>query len=162
MTDARPQALSIATDTRCWCGCGITVALGQRGQWSAHCGDCYDGTDDAGELAHVVGWGPSPDEALWAWAEALEEVSQIALTDEGKAALEAFRAGERVPASATDVVADLARDVGIEANGQFREGWTFCRSDSGAGWLPFMPTSLDQALRGSLPLLYQPLRSVEC
>jgi len=150
------MTLAIATATHCWCGCPVTVSPAPGGQWSARCHDCYDGTDDAGELAHVVGWGPSPDEALWVWAEALEEVSQIALTDEGKAALEAFRAGERMPASATDVVADLARDVGIEANGQYREGWTF--SHEGSAWVPFNPRSLDQTLRQSrLPVLYQPL-----
>jgi hypothetical protein len=154
--------MTLATATRCFCGAAVTVSPAPMGQWSAQCPDCYDGTDDAGELAHVVGWAESPEEALWAWADALEEVSELALTPEGRAALEAFRAGERVPESAMDVVADLARDVSIEVREQLDEGWTFCRRNPGAPWLPFMPTSLDQALRGSLPLLYQPSRSVEC
>ncbi len=112
---------SIPTNTSCWCGCAISVQAPHAGQWSAHCPDCYDGTDDAGELAHVVGWGETPDDALWAWADALEEVSTIALTPAATAALEAFRAEERLPASSDDVVADLARDVSVEAARQ--RGW---------------------------------------
>lgn len=65
--------MSLATATRCSCGGTVvlhelpTFALPHR--WQANCEVCLDPTEDAGRLEHVVGYGATPDEALWAWQD---------------------------------------------------------------------------------------------
>lgn len=65
--------MSLATLLRCSCGGPVvllelpTCALPHR--WQAHCDICLDPTEDAGRLAHVVGYGATPEEALWAWQD---------------------------------------------------------------------------------------------
>lgn len=69
--------MSLATATRCSCGGRVvllelpTFALPNR--WQAHCDICLDPTEDAGRLAHVVGYGATPDEALWSWQDDHDE-----------------------------------------------------------------------------------------
>ncbi len=69
--------MSIQTSTRCSCGGPVvllelpTFALPNR--WQAHCDLCLDPTEDAGRLAHVVGYGATPDEALWSWQDDHDE-----------------------------------------------------------------------------------------
>lgn len=41
----------------------------------AVCYDCYDGTEDAGELAHLRGHGPTHAEAAADWNEAVQAYS---------------------------------------------------------------------------------------
>lgn len=68
---------AIATATRCSCGQPVlllelpTYALPHR--WQAHCDGCLDPTEDAGERAHVVGYGGTPPEALWQWQSSHDE-----------------------------------------------------------------------------------------
>jgi hypothetical protein len=59
----------IETATRCSCGCPVSLTR-EGADWIALCYDCYDPTEDAGDKSHVTGYGPTPDEALWAWQDA--------------------------------------------------------------------------------------------
>lgn len=66
-----------ATTLRCNCGGPVvllelpTFALPHR--WQAHCDLCLDPTEDAGRLAHVIGYGATVEEALWAWQDDHDE-----------------------------------------------------------------------------------------
>lgn len=91
--------IAIATATRCSCGSPVSVS-NNCGEWQAWCPDCYDGTEDAGDKAHVYGHGKTPEEALWAWQEDHDATHEV----------------EWVLAS--DVIGNLARDVSIEAERQ--------------------------------------------
>jgi hypothetical protein len=80
------MTLSVDTATRCSCGSPvrITDGPGYAGRaYSALCPDCYDGTDDSGERAHVRGWGDSIDEALWSWQDSHDAAHEVewCLTD---------------------------------------------------------------------------------
>jgi hypothetical protein len=100
--------LGIPTVTRCSCGAPVFVTEGpgyEGKAWAALCRDCYDGTDDAGERAHVRGFGSTVDEALWAWQ------------DEHDAAHE-------VEWCLADLFGELAQQVGIEAERQARWGYS--------------------------------------
>lgn len=76
----------IETATRCSCGAHVIVSPGPGSAgkaWEALCRQCYDGTDDAGERAHVRGWGDTIDEALWSWQSVHDEAHEVewCLTD---------------------------------------------------------------------------------
>lgn len=70
---------SIKSATRCSCG-GHVELTPVSGQWTAVCYDCYDGTEDAGERAHVAGHGNTPNDALWAWQDAHDEAWEVEWT----------------------------------------------------------------------------------
>lgn len=60
----------IATATRCSCGAPVHVSETEgptAKAWQALCRECYDGTEDAGDRAHVRGFGATPEAALWDW-----------------------------------------------------------------------------------------------
>lgn len=84
------MTLAIATATRCRCGNAVellelpTYALPNR--WQAACEACLDPTEDAGPLAHVVGYGGTAQEALWDWQDSHDEAHQakLALTPAGR------------------------------------------------------------------------------
>lgn len=63
----------IATATRCSCGHPVVLvelpSHARPFRYQAHCDNCLDPTEDAGRLAHVVGYGATPEEALWAWQD---------------------------------------------------------------------------------------------
>ena len=69
--------MTLATATRCRCGQSVellelpTFALPH--QWQAYCEACLDPSEDAGPLAHVVGYGATPEEALWDWQDSHDE-----------------------------------------------------------------------------------------
>jgi hypothetical protein len=90
--------MKIETATRCSCGSPVTLAH-YSGDWAAVCYHCYDGTDDAGEKAHVNGHGATPDAALWAWQDAHDAAHEVTW----------------VP---TDLFGELARQVSEEASRQ--------------------------------------------
>lgn len=72
---------SIDTAVRCSCGAAVTVTefcAGSWQSWQASCGNCYDGTEDAAASEHCHGFGDTPSEALWAWAESHEEALEVA------------------------------------------------------------------------------------
>lgn len=112
----------IDTATTCWCGTPVCVVV-QGGFWHAYCSHCYDPTEDAGTMSRIFGAGQDAEAALWSWSNALDSATDLVLTDKGKAAAEAHRASERVPASEVDIHAELARDVGVEALRQ--ERWSY-------------------------------------
>jgi hypothetical protein len=58
---------------RCSCGCLVTpeASYGPLA-FVALCRDCYDGTEDAGERAHVIGYGYNRPAALEAWRASFE------------------------------------------------------------------------------------------
>lgn len=68
---------TIETATRCSCGHPIELSVPYPGRWQALCRDCYDGTEDAGEVAHCVGRADTADEALWAWQDAHDEAWEV-------------------------------------------------------------------------------------
>lgn len=65
--------MSLLTATRCSCGHAVELLelpiFAHPNRWQASCSMCLDPTEDAGRLAHVVGYGASPEEALWAWQD---------------------------------------------------------------------------------------------
>jgi hypothetical protein len=72
--------MTIATATRC--SCGSPVFVSETGgpadkAWQAVCHDCYDGTEDAGEHAHVHGFGATVDAALWAWQDSHDDAHEV-------------------------------------------------------------------------------------
>jgi hypothetical protein len=72
--------LSVDTATRCSCGSPvrITEGPGYTGRaFSALCPDCYDGTHDSGQRAHVRGWGDSIHEALWDWQDKHDAAHEV-------------------------------------------------------------------------------------
>jgi hypothetical protein len=72
--------MGIATATCCSCGSPVTVCEGSGyvGQiWQALCHDCYDGTEDAGERAHVRGFGATVDDALWDWQDKHDAAHEV-------------------------------------------------------------------------------------
>jgi len=72
---------TIATATRCSCGACVEVERHPfRAGWIAACHDCYDGTEDAGERAHVVGHGDSIQDALWDWQDKHDEAWEVEWT----------------------------------------------------------------------------------
>jgi len=97
--------LGIATATRCSCGAPVYLSPGPgcTGKaWEAICHDCYDGADDAGERAHVRGWGDTTDAALWDWQDKHD-------------------AAHEVEWCLTDLFGELAQQVGQEHERQ--RGW---------------------------------------
>lgn len=61
-------------ETATLCGCKHPVSVGAD-YWSGYyavCWNCYDGTEDAGEKAHVCGHGKTPEAALQEWQESAE------------------------------------------------------------------------------------------
>jgi hypothetical protein len=76
--DVTPDVIDTAT--RCSCGCAVSVLDDEapaQARWTALCLDCYDGTDDAGERAHVLGRGPTVRDALWAWQDKHDEAHEV-------------------------------------------------------------------------------------
>lgn len=72
--------MGIATATRCSCGGAVAVNYGADypgKRWEACCHDCYDGTEDAGERAHVRGFGDTIDDALWDWQARHDEAHGV-------------------------------------------------------------------------------------
>ncbi len=70
--------LEIAAAAECDCGSNVTVSYSPLGRcWEAVCRNCYDGTEDAGSLAHCAGHGNTPDEALSEWQEQHELASDL-------------------------------------------------------------------------------------
>jgi hypothetical protein len=67
---------AIDTATRCSCGCAVSIS-DEGPLWTALCGDCYDGTEDAGERAHVIGRGKTAHAALWDWQDQHDEVHGV-------------------------------------------------------------------------------------
>lgn len=63
----------IPTATRCSCGHPVVLlelpSFARPHRYQAHCDNCLDPTEDAGRLAHVVGYGATPAEALWSWQD---------------------------------------------------------------------------------------------
>lgn len=104
---------AIATATRCHCGQPVlllelpTYALPHR--WQAHCDGCLDPTEDAGERAHVVGYGGTPPEALWDWQSSHDQAWGI----------------EWHPTAALSTVPEVLRQAAAEFARQGDEGW--CR-----------------------------------
>lgn len=49
------------------------------GHWQCHCPNCYDDTPDAPAVQHVTGFGATPEASLWAWTEAWELATDIAV-----------------------------------------------------------------------------------
>lgn len=76
---APPQMeLEIAAAAQCHCGHNITVSYNPLGRcWQAVCENCYDGTEDAGPLAHCTGHGETPDAALSEWQERHEDLAEV-------------------------------------------------------------------------------------
>ena len=70
--------LEIAAAAECHCGTNVSVSYNPLGRcWQALCEYCYDGTEDAGSLAHVTGHGATPDEALSEWQEQHETAADV-------------------------------------------------------------------------------------
>lgn len=73
--------MGIPTATRCSCGAPVHVCDGPGydagNAWQAICHDCYDGTEDSGERAHVRGFGATVDEALWAWQDSHDAAHEV-------------------------------------------------------------------------------------
>lgn len=92
--------MRIETSTRCHCGTHVTLII--RGAIDALCPRCYDGTEDAGETAHVKGHGETPESALWDWQEKHDEAWGVEVV-------------------VTDMFGDLARQVREEA--ERTRGW---------------------------------------
>lgn len=69
--------MSLHTATRCSCGGPVVLlelpTFALPNHWQAHCDLCLDPTEDAGRLAHVVGYGATPEEALWSWQDDHDE-----------------------------------------------------------------------------------------
>lgn len=86
---------AIDTATKCGCGSPVSISL-TSGGWQAICYNCYDGTEDAGETAHVRGFGATPDAALWDWQESHDDAWDVTW-------------------QLTDLFGELARQVGEEA-----------------------------------------------
>ena len=94
------MSVEVETATRCSCGCPVSVVDGPL--WSALCRDCYDGIDDAGPLAHVIGRGKTPHEALWDWQDMHDEAHEVEW-------------------HLADLPGEIAQQVSIEAERQ--RGW---------------------------------------
>jgi len=76
----------IPSATRCSCGQWVTLDYGcayPGKQWVALCRDCYDGTEDAGERAHVRGYGETSAAALWEWQEQHDDAHEVEWTLSG-------------------------------------------------------------------------------
>jgi hypothetical protein len=56
----------------CTCRTPLEVEETYGGQWVAVCRHCYDGTEDAPDVQHVVGEGRSYAAAVTDWHEKLE------------------------------------------------------------------------------------------
>jgi hypothetical protein len=107
--------IEVETATRCSCGCPVTIVDGQL--WTALCRDCYDGTEDAGERAHVIGRGKTPHDALWNWQDAHDEAWEVEW-------------------HLADLPGEIAQQVSIEAERQ--RGWVLTGPDTDkvAAWYP--------------------------
>lgn len=93
----------IETSTRCGCGTLVCVGLSSGGgpdrMWQAVCRSCYGPVEDSGPCEEILGYGKTPDAALWAWQEAHDVAWEV----------------EWVP---TDMFGDLARQLSEEAERQ--------------------------------------------
>lgn len=98
-----PYAVRIASATRCSCGASVEV-FHDTYVWCASCPRCLDPAEGASDRAQCYGHGNTPDEALWSWQEQHDEAHEV----------------DWAPTS--DVIGNLARDVGFEAERQ--RGWT--------------------------------------
>lgn len=71
----------IEVSMKCPCGThavvDITAAYTAENGWSCHCPGCYDGTEDSGPRAQLIGYGKSPEEAIAAWWESAEQAWEI-------------------------------------------------------------------------------------
>lgn len=56
----------------CTCNTPLDVEETYEGRWVAVCRNCYDGTDDAADIEHVIGEGWSFAAAVTDWREKLE------------------------------------------------------------------------------------------
>lgn len=92
----------IATATRCSCSAHVVVQRNAY-DWQAYCLDCYAPVEGCGDRAQCIGYGKTPEEALWAWQDQHDAAHEV----------------EWMPES--DVIGNLARDVGFEAERQ--RGW---------------------------------------
>lgn len=90
--------------TRAYCSCGTVVVVTEcyPGRWQALCRNCYDGTDDAGERAHVRGFGKSPGDALWEWQDNHDEAWAV----------------EWLPRALTDRARKMFEDLEIQINAE--------------------------------------------
>lgn len=73
-------SIGIATATRCSCGASVVLTPGPGHDglhWQALCRDCYDGTEDSGERAHVRGFGLTANAALWDWQDKHDEAHGV-------------------------------------------------------------------------------------
>ena len=71
----------VDTATRCSCGCAVSISeqwapIADK-RWAALCYDCYDGTEDAGPRAHVIGRGATIHAALWDWQDNHDEAWEV-------------------------------------------------------------------------------------
>jgi hypothetical protein len=71
----------IAVAMRCPCGANAVVDINGAGRaehrWSCHCPRCYDGAEDSSGLALLIGYGASPEDAISAWWEMVEQAWEI-------------------------------------------------------------------------------------
>jgi hypothetical protein len=93
--------IEIDTATRCSCGCAVSLS-DDGTRWTALCRGCYDGTEDAGPRAHVIGRDPSANGALWNWQDAHDEAWEVEW-------------------NLADLPGEIAQQVSIEAERQ--RGW---------------------------------------
>lgn len=56
------------------CGNRLRIDNPTAKTYTAVCPDCYDGTEDSGELERVMGVGPTPETARRAWHERRSQI----------------------------------------------------------------------------------------
>lgn len=106
--------IDIATATRCSCGSAVFVSETEGPAdkaWQAVCHDCYDGTEDSGDRAHVRGFGATVDAALWEWQDSHD-------------------AAHEVEWCLADLFGELARQVSEESDRQRALGMREIESDT--------------------------------
>lgn len=94
--------MRIETSTRCSCGTFVVLSDNDcriRGGFEAMCPSCYGPVEDSTDREKVLGWGKTPDAALWDWQERHDEAWGV----------------EFVPA---DMFGELARQVSEERERQ--------------------------------------------
>lgn len=70
----------IEVSMKCPCGTAATVDVTParaEHRWSCHCQRCYDGTEDSGSLSLLVGYGATPEQAIAAWWDLVENAWAI-------------------------------------------------------------------------------------
>lgn len=96
--------MTIETSTRCSCGTFVVLSQGIRWQWEAKCLTCYAPVEDSSDREKVIGFGDTPDAALFDWQEQHDDAWDVTW----------------VPA---DMFCDLARQVSEESERQ--RAWRF-------------------------------------